>query len=396
MDIRLSLWPVLVFLAAALLLAIPSPKSRGCLVYIMRTVAFLAGSFSPLLMIWGSLDVAQDAIRWQFPRSLLTYFVIAVTVVLGACAVTLAAAGLQILLRRGRGDFEDKLDLSWFGLPDWGSNITNNLDLVGCVVIFLFAILGGLLWLGLLVGSSIKDFFTPREKTAGRRVLQGVYSLVSGLILFGVGALGVVLIFLLSPAHSAGSREATSPNVFIEVPAPGSPYDVKYQPAEVSVRLTQMWNEVKKDDSLQWEPAYTPLFPTEWPPLPRTLWVSYAYATAHNQDVTDAVVVGAPWAIVEYSAGSTPTAKIVPLGNRVEEVGLQGVAPLQEGDSNDLSKQGATFNYSLSLVGEPDDSSDEVADMRAFYNAWLRHNGTITSLVRESHLEFLDWVEERD
>jgi hypothetical protein len=393
MDIQLYIWPIVVFLGASLVLALPSTKSRGCLVYIVRTIAFLAGSISPLLILWRSPGVAQDALRWQFPGSLLTYLAILVAIMLGACAVTLAAAGLQILLRRGRGDFEDKLDLSWFGLPEFGNSITNNLDVVGCVGIVLFVVLGGLLWFGLALGSSIKDAFTPRDKTRGRRLMQGAQAFVSGLIIFGLSAVSVGLLFFLN--QGASTRAATPPNVFIEVPAPGSPNDTKYSVEDLPVRLDEVWRGVEKDTSLSWEPVYTPLFPTEWPPLPGTLWVSYAYASAHNTEVTDAVVVSAPWAIVEYSAGRTPTAKVVPLGNRVEQTGLQGTTPLHAGDGNSLSKQDAVFSYCLTLIAPPDESSSEVSDMHAFYNAWLRLNGRITSLIRPNHLQFLGWVEPR-
>src|SRR5690349_11949485 len=133
MDKVLPFLSLIIFVLASLVLALPNAKARGCLSYIVRMVAFLAGSISPVLVLWRAPGVAEAALRWKFPSSLLTYVAILAALVLGACAVTLAAAGLQILLRRGRGDFEEKIDLSWFGLPDFSNPATNNLDIEGCI-----------------------------------------------------------------------------------------------------------------------------------------------------------------------------------------------------------------------------------------------------------------------
>jgi hypothetical protein len=385
MDKVLPFLSLIIFVLASLVLALPNAKARGCLSYIVRMVAFLAGSISPVLVLWRAPGVAEAALRWRFPSSFLTYLAILAAVVLGACAVTLAAAGLQILLRRGRGDFEDKIDLSWFGLPDFSSPTTNNLDVEGCIGIVLFAVVGGLFWLGLAIGSSINEFLTPREKTRGRRMVQSVSALVIGVVVFGLGA---GLLLLLSRDAGASARVAGPPNIFLETPAPGSELAVKYSQDEVPARLQAMWGGVEKDSSLQWTPVYSPLFPTEWPPQPRTFWIRYAYATARREGLSDANVVSPPWAIVEYSAGSNPTGMVVPLGNRVEEMAVQGSGVFRR----ELASANEVFAYCLTLTSAPDEGSQDVVRMKGFYDAWMQSNGVITSLIVQNHGRFLAWL----
>jgi hypothetical protein len=394
MDTRLILVPLVVFLMASLLMALPGTRSRGCLAYLVRLVGFMVGALSPLIILWQLSSGGGSPLRWQFPGAILTYFVIIVCIVLGGCAVTLAAAGWQILLRRGRGDFEEKIDLSWFGLPDFSSPMTSNLSLESCFGIVAFVLLGGLFWLGLILGSAIKDSLVRRLKGPGSRAIQTLLSFTFGLVLFGLGIGGLLFV---TRDSTASSQAHTPPNVFIEVPAPGSPESTEYIPGQVPYRLDDVWQSVSKGMSPNWGPEYTPLFPTEWPPQPRTLWIRYAYATgahakAPNTDVLDVIIVGPPWALAEFSAGSDPKARVVLLGNKIEEIGSYDYVPPNADDAASLSNEEAVFNYCLGLTAAPDEGSTEVAQMRAFYNAWLRYNGTIGDLIGPNHRAFLSWV----
>ena len=172
MDTRLVLVPLIIFVAASVLMALPGTRSRGCLAYLVRLVGFMVGALSPLIILWQIMSSGGSPLGWRFPGALLTYLVIIACIVLGGCAVTLVAAGWQILLRRGRGDFEEKIDLSWFGLPDFGSPMTSNLSLESCFGIAAFVLLGGLFWLGLILGSAMKDSLVLRVKGPGRRAIQ--------------------------------------------------------------------------------------------------------------------------------------------------------------------------------------------------------------------------------
>jgi hypothetical protein len=393
MDTRLILVPLVVFFAASLLMALPDTRLRGCMAYLLRLVGFMVGALSPLIILWQLSSSGMSPLRWQFPGAPFTYLAVIVCIVLGGCAVTLAAAGWQILLKRGRGDFEEKIDLSWFGLPDFSSPTTSNLGFDSCVGIAAFVMLGGLFWLGLILGSAIKNSLVPRLKGSGRRAVQTLFSFTYGLVLFGLGTGSLLFV----TRDSTGNLQShTPPNVFIEVPAPGSPESTEYTGEELPYRLDEVWRGVSEGISPDWHPAYTPLFPTEWPPRSGTLWIRYAYAEggrtkAPNTDVLDVIVVGPPWALVEFPAGSDPKARVVLLGNRVEEIGSHDNVPPD--DAALLSNEDSVFSYSLGLTAAPDEGSSETAQMRAFYNAWMRYDDTITDLIRPNHRAFLFWVE---
>ena len=102
---------------------------------------------------------------------------------------------------------------------------------------------------------------------------------------------------------------------------------------ELSSRLEAMWNtldqgEVSTDNlPIMWRAAYSPLFPTEWPPTPTTVWVRYAYAYGQDIVLTDGERVAKPWARAELRNGSS-TAAIVLLNPKLEPFEVQGVLPL--------------------------------------------------------------------
>lgn len=192
MDNRILLLSWGVFVVASLVMAWPGARAKGCMAYLVRMLGFLVGALSPLIVLWWSPLVGAMFTRWRFPDTLLLYLGVFLTPILGACAVTLMAAGWQLLLRRGKGDFFEKIDLSWFGLPDFSSNTTSNLDLDDCLGIALFVLLGGLFWLGLVVGSLIQERLVPRVKGVIGRALQAIVSLIYGLLVFGL-SVGLLL-----------------------------------------------------------------------------------------------------------------------------------------------------------------------------------------------------------
>ncbi len=167
--------------------------------------------------------------------------------------------------------------------------------------------------------------------------------------------------------------------------------------AEVEQRLQELWGRLDKGSPpanklpIAWEPAYSVLFPTEWPPTPATTWVRYAYAQGMEMDLNDAVRVAAPWARLEVPSHSAMVT-IVPLSAQLKPVTIQGVKPIDTATQAVLAKGGAVSAYCLQLTALPQPNSAQAADMRTFYRTWLKYNGALVDLIRPNHAKFLAWL----
>jgi hypothetical protein len=139
------------------------------------------------------------------------------------------------------------------------------------------------------------------------------------------------------------------------------------------------------------QPAYSPLFPTEWPPTPTTQWLRYAYAQGQDVSLADGVHVAKPWAQVEMS-GDSATAVIIPLSIKLEPFAIQGVSPLEAESLAVLKQEDQVSTYALSLKDLPEPITDEITAMRAFYQTWLNYNGTIASEIKPNHTAFFEWL----
>ena len=79
---------------------------------------------------------------------------------------------------------------------------------------------------------------------------------------------------------------------------------------EVQGRLDSLWRQFEPNKDISWQAAYTPLFASEWPPTPQTIWTRYAFAYGHDLSqpaLVDAQRVARPWARVEFHASAVPT-----------------------------------------------------------------------------------------
>jgi hypothetical protein len=167
---------------------------------------------------------------------------------------------------------------------------------------------------------------------------------------------------------------------------------------ELSSRLETLWNTLDQDEAptdnlpIIWQPAYSPLFPTEWPPTPTTAWVRYAYA--HGQDIAlaDGVRVAKPWARAELRDGSS-TAALVPLSPKLEPFEVQGVSPIDAETLALFDKAEQVSAYCLTLQTLPDLNTGEAATMRTFYQVWLNYNGVIAGIIKPSHAAFFEWIQ---
>jgi hypothetical protein len=170
--------------------------------------------------------------------------------------------------------------------------------------------------------------------------------------------------------------------------------------AAAEQQLQALWNQLDKGAAptdklpITWQPAYSALFPSEWPPTPSTIWVRYAYAQGSDlENLRDAVRISAPWARLELR-GNLGMVTIVPLSAKLEPASTQGVQPLDEAAQVVLAKEAAVSAYCLQLTASPQPNSLQAANMRAFYRAWLKYNRALVDLIHSNHTGFLAWVNE--
>jgi len=169
--------------------------------------------------------------------------------------------------------------------------------------------------------------------------------------------------------------------------------------AGVEQQFQELWDRLDKGSPpankppVLWNPAYSALFPNEWPPTPATIWVRYAYAQGRDMNLSDGVRVAAPWARLELR-GSPATVTIVPLSASLEPVTIQGVTPIDAATQAVLAKGDDVSAYCLQLTALPPPNSPPAAEMRAFYQTWLKYNGALVKLIQPSHEKFLAWLNE--
>jgi hypothetical protein len=319
-----------------------------------------------------------------------------ITLILGASAVTLAAIGWQMVLQRRRSkEIEKQVDLSIFnpfdliGSTGSHSSSSGSDDLAGCFLGLLMALVGGLFWFGIQLGQGIAKHGLPAStpknpQRAGRAALSFVYTLVIYICLLGL-FFGVQAV-LPAPALNA----ATSAPAETEVSyMPAS----SVSPEEAPNRLDALWRQLDQGGEIMWNPAYSPLFPSEWPPTPGTVWTRYAFAYGRDFNLIDAQQVSRFWARVEFHPTPTGhTASVVPMQGKLEAWEVQGVQPLEATESGVLGKEALVSAYCLRLTSLPAPQSNETTGMRDFYRAWLKYNGAIAREITPRYPDFVNWV----
>lgn len=166
---------------------------------------------------------------------------------------------------------------------------------------------------------------------------------------------------------------------------------------ELPMHLETMWDQLDQGqapkDSLPilWQPAYSPLFPTAWPPAPNTVWVRYAYAQGQDVSIADGVRIARPWARIEFR-GDNSASVIIPLTHKVEPFEVQGVSPLDAETQALLQKSEQISTYCLGLKEAPSPDAPNTVTMRRFYQSWLKYNGAIAAAIKLDHPAFFEWV----
>lgn len=187
----------IVFIVCSLILTLPKYEgcASGCLTELARLAALVVGSLSALIALANSGQSVGELFAWEGIGSLVRYIAPLVTLILGTCALTLVAHGWQVLAGRGNA-VEEQADLSAFDPSTF--MLTNNYnssgddELLGCLFAILFAILGGLFWVGLQLAAWIAKMLPSANPNRTGRVMMSV---VYGVMLFAVIVGGLTVIF---------------------------------------------------------------------------------------------------------------------------------------------------------------------------------------------------------
>jgi hypothetical protein len=181
-----ALLGLIMVLAMGLVMALPT-QQKGCLAEFIRPLALIVGSVAPV------------ALMWEKPTSALGVVAIVMAVILGASAVTLAATGLQALLRRGGVVEEDVVSPLLGGLGSFvsmglgqGSAPSQSLGCGDVIFAVALVVLGALFILGLWLTNLLTRFAMPGTRTALRRAGRVLLSLAYALAVFAI------LVLLLS------------------------------------------------------------------------------------------------------------------------------------------------------------------------------------------------------
>lgn len=165
---------------------------------------------------------------------------------------------------------------------------------------------------------------------------------------------------------------------------------------ELPAHLETMWTKLDKGPApkdgppIMWQPAYSPLFPTAWPPQANTVWVRYAYGQGQDMSLSDGMRIAKPWARIEFQGSDS--AGVIPLPQKLEPFEVQGVSPLDADTQALLQKGEEVSTYCLSLKEAPAPDSPDTILMRRFYQSWLEYNGAIAAALKPDHPAFFKWL----
>jgi hypothetical protein len=143
-------------------------------------------------------------------------------------------------------------------------------------------------------------------------------------------------------------------------------------------------------DMTSWIKTESPLFPANWPPTAETVWVSYTFAYGNNPAaLMDGAYVTYPLSKIEWKEGVSTTTE---LSSDMTQAAVQGVIPLDSETSAILEKEKQVSAYCLKVTELPDPNTPETKEMLAYYQIWFKYNGAFLGLIRENHVDFIDWV----
>lgn len=154
--------------------------------------------------------------------------------------------------------------------------------------------------------------------------------------------------------------------------------------------IEHLWAGLTRAEAtINWSAAYTPLFPSAWPPAAGQAWIGYGYAYGQTPQLTDGLRVARPWVRIEKRAGAAWVG-LQPLTGQLEAFATQGVRPLRPEELAVLQTAEAVERAALDLAGAP--PAAKARQLRAYYRQWQTLHGAIERALPAAPAGFLAWL----
>jgi len=167
----------------------------------------------------------------------------------------------------------------------------------------------------------------------------------------------------------------------------------------IEILVDREWAKIDLEDSTErekviWSCLTSPPFPLDWPPVPRSRFRYYVYAVGNDisGNLMDGCHIAAPWALVDLSVQEKIDPGIIVVSNKLEDIGIQGVEPISESEQKVYERANDIQRYLCSLQALPEESSEEIQNLRDYYNNWLKDNGVLATTISPHHKRFFEWL----
>lgn len=175
----------------------------------------------------------------------------------------------------------------------------------------------------------------------------------------------MVCLMLLPLSADAGAIKSGWSGLTLDGPAKG--------------RLEKSWKKVSASGGdMVWSYRISPPFPSTWPARGGGVDYYYVYADGHDirNMIADGAFVAAPWARIDVS-GSVQ--KFVQLSKKLEQLGIQGVRPLERKEIQTIERAQRR-------------KRTDYAGRRDYYCLWLATHGMIAESIRPDNRAFFTWL----
>ena len=176
-----------------------------------------------------------------------------------------------------------------------------------------------------------------------------------------------------------------------------NPNDIKKQVEAAEALVKAEWRKIKEPAGppgqfVGWSPAVSPALPAAWPPDGKGQIHYYAYAYGFRPSLSDAQVVGAPWARVTVDATGRASPRLGILTRKVKEIGIQGVRPLRTDEIPVAKSYDAVEAELYKLSRQTSLANIDTSAIKRYFRHWCDTNGTMAEQIRPLHKAFFDWV----
>src|SRR5512134_76535 len=129
--------------------------------------------------------------------------------------------------------------------------------------------------------------------------------------------------------------------------------------------VTSLPTATTQPDMTVWNEIESPLFPTNWPPTPGMVWVSYTFAYGSNPaTLMDGSYVTHPLSKTEWKEGTSTTTI---LSTDMTPASIQGIVPLDNQTRRILENGTKVSEALLKMTELPDLNTPETEEMLAYY-----------------------------